>query len=469
MKRLIVILTLFPILAFTESQQQIKIAEFQLPENTIISLIQQNSQIRHFSKEELNNNQDLTHYLLSKALLENNVSVINNLLRIYQYFPNKDPILIIYSKAKIAFLNKDYQSAIKYYREILAQNPNLNPVRVELAIALFHDQQYKLAEEQFYKALNEPNLPKLVNQKIKTYLDAIKYKNEWKFNFSTYYLNENNVNSVSKNRNIESTGYVKNDDMLPKKAHGIAINANITKDLNLFRKHYLAFENSLFRKSYWDNHDYDDMTNRSSLGYRYKITNSTISLLPFYEKRWYGNKSYYWANGARLEFSHWLNNNWQISNALEWKKSRYFETLSLNGHTKLISSSLAWIRTPQQVFYIGGDFNQEVTPVKQYSSDTQSIRFGWGQEWNKGMSSSINLALTKRKYKDLAKLGGLIPLGKIREDNIYHLNLTLWKRDWYWLGITPKLQLHYLKQKSNLPTMFSYTDKTVRIIFEKSF
>ena len=63
----------------------------------------------------------------------------------------------------------------------------------------------------------------------------------------------------------------------------------------------------------------------------------------------------------------------------------------------------------------------------------------------------------------------MIPLGKIRKDKNYNLNLTLWKRDWHLFGITPKIQLNYFKRRSNLATLFSYTDKNIRIIFEKTF
>ncbi|OOF47348.1 surface lipoprotein assembly modifier [Rodentibacter trehalosifermentans] len=79
---------------------------------------------------------------------------------------------------------------------------------------------------------------------------------------------------------------------MPQTAHGIAYSLSLGKDFNLGNRYYLAFENELFGKSYWDNHDYDDIYNRTSLGVRYKTAQSTLSLLPFYEKRWYGGESY---------------------------------------------------------------------------------------------------------------------------------------------------------------------------------
>lgn len=459
MKKYILPLGLLPLFAFAEPKQQINSATIQPIEN----------HADYITENELKKDISLTHQLLAKALLSKNVVLIESLLSIYQTFPNVDTILILFTKAKIAFLQQNYPKSIAYYREILAQNPQLNPVRIELAIALFYDKQNIAAEEQFLKAKREDNLPKLVTEKIDTYLEAIKKRDEWNIDASISYIRDTNVNSVSENQHIENTGYIKNSDMLPKTAHGYAFNVSINKDFNLFNRHYLAAENDAYGKIYWDNHEYDDLTNRILLGYKYKTASSTFALLPFYEKRWYGNESYNWSNGIRADLIHWLTPHWQASFAAEQFKSRFFNIFALNGNTILISATFVWARTPQQFFYIGADFNQEKTQVKQYSSDTKALRLGWGQEWNKGISSRLSFSINTRDYKDLAILGGMIPLGKIRKDKNYNLNLTLWKRDWHLFGITPKIQLNYFKRKSNLPTLFSYNDKNVRIIFEKTF
>ena len=83
---------------------------------------------------------------------------------------------------------------------------------------------------------------------------------------------------------------------------------------------------SFFGKSYWDNHEYDDLSNRTFIGYAYKTAKQTFRLKPFYEKRWYGGESYRRGNGVRLELTHWLNPNWQIALAGEFAKQRYFDS-----------------------------------------------------------------------------------------------------------------------------------------------
>ncbi|OOF56017.1 surface lipoprotein assembly modifier [Rodentibacter myodis] len=453
---------------FSEPQQNIKVAEPEKAE-PVVSIQGQNNQPIHFSEAELKANPVLTQQLLSQAIYSREPQLIEKLLAIYQNFPENDRTLVQFAQGKYAFLTEDFSGAINAYRQILAERAELNPVRIELAIALFHDRQNAAAEDQFQKALSDNTTPPEVRHLISQYLNALQQRDEWNISASAYYVRDTNVNNTSDSRDIEQTGYVKNDDMLPQTAHGIAYSLGISKDFNLGGRYYFALDNDLFGKSYWDNHEYDDLFNRTSLGLRYKTAQSTLSLLPFYEKRWYGNNSYQWANGARLEFSHWLNPNWQLSTATEFSKQRYFDSDSQNGNTKLVSATLVWARTPQQFFYLGGDFNRETTKVKQYGSDTKSLRFGWGQEWGKGISSRLGFGISQRHYKDRAVLGRLLDLGKVRKDRIYNVTFTLWKRDWHVLGITPKLQFSYRKQKSNIPTIYSYDRKNVNLIFEKTF
>lgn len=407
--------------------------------------------------------------LLNQALYARQFDLVKQLLPLYRRFVNEYDMLYSFAQGAIAQSEQNYTSAINYYRQILAEKPNLNPVRIELAKALFLDKQDNNAREQFNKARTAPDVPPVIVQLIDDYLQALTERDSWQSSISVYYLNERNVNNTSSARNIENTGFVKGDDMLPKSAHGIAYNINIERDFNIINAHYLHVETELNGKSYWDNHQYDDVYNRSYLGYRYKTANKTLSILPFYERRWYGNHRYNWGNGIRAEYQHWITPNWQLSSALEWAKQHYFESRSQNGTNQLISTTLLWLRNPKQYFYLGADFNRERTQVKQYGSDIKGIRLGWGQEWKYGISSRLNGSISKRHFKDSATLGGILPLGKTRQDMIYSTSFSLWKRDWHILGITPKLSFLWKKQDSNLDSLYSYSEKQVRLIFEKNF
>lgn len=435
----------------------------------MLPMLDKRSEIR-LDLQKIAQNPSSVRQLLSQAIYSRNQEMIEKLLKIYRTFPTRDLILEQFALGKIAALNADFATAIRHYRDILAQQPTLNPVRIELAIAFFQAQQLDNAKAQFEQAQRVAQLPPPVAQLIAAYLAEIEQRNGWQLDFSAHYVRDSNVNNTSNAAEIEQTGYVKNKNMLPQTAHGVAFNAGLARDFNLVGSHYLAFNTQINGEIYWDNHYYDDVTGRTYLGYAYKTAGQSFRLLPFYERRFMGNNSYRWSNGVRGEISHKFSPHWQLATAAEYGKIRYFDNEAMNGDNKLLSATLVWARNPQQFFTLGTDFIRERTQIKQYNSDTKSLRFGWGQEWQiGGISSRLNLSLSERGYKDVAKLGGFLNLGKVRKDKVYSTTLTLWKRDWHWLGITPKLQFSYRKHDSNLPTLYSYKDKQVNIVFENRF
>ena len=411
---------------------------------------------------------------LSENLYQLSADELHTLINAYQRLPQHNQRFLLFAKGRMAFLQQDYAMASTLYRTVLAENPTLNPVRIELAVTLFQQKQDNAARLQFEKAKSEPALPESARHLIEEYLAALKARQTWQIDLSFHYLRDKNVNNAAEAEHIalsERATLMKSEKMRPQSAHGLAYHLSLSRDFNLVDSHYLLVSNKLWGKNYWDNHEYDDISHRTLVGYAYKTAMQTLKIRSFYEPRWYGNHRYRWNNGIALDYDYWLNPNLQLSHAIEIAKQHYFSDDVLNGHLKLFSSTLIWQPYAQQFFYVGGDVVVERTAVKQYASDSKGVRLGWGQEWEWGISSQIGLSVTKREYKDIAKLGNLdiFSFGKNREDKIYSATILLWKRDWHFLGLTPKLQFSWKKQESNIPQMYSYHRKNINLIFEKTF
>lgn len=406
---------------------------------------------------------------LKQAIYQQKFEAIQTLLKAYQQQENADPVVIAYAKAKSAFIQQDYQTTISIYRQIISQNPELNSIRMELAIALFADRQDNAAKLQFDKVRSVSGLPESAYQKIQAYLEAIHQRNEWQFNINFTYLKTDNVANVARDSNIENTGFIKNNNMMPQKANGVGFNAELGKDFNIRGSHYLSINNEIVGKIYWDNHRFDDISNRILLGYAYKKSDKTLRIQPFYDKRWFGNRSFHWSNGVQLSYDVALSNQWKNQTQLSFEKRLFFDENLQAGNIKTLSNTLLWMPNPRQLFYLGGAISTERTREKQYGSTSKNVRFGWLQEYQWGISTQLSFSFTNRKFHDEAMLAGIIPLNKTRRDKIYHLNAKLWKRDWHLWGVTPKFHLTWKKQQSNLATLYSYTDKQITLLFEKSF
>lgn len=391
-----------------------------------------------YSITQLKQNQELTEKLLSDMLGIDRMDLVERLLPIYQQFPEQNPRLVNYAKIKQARM-------------------------------LFLGYQNNKARKAFQTLQTEDNLNDEERSIIQNYLQAIENRENWQFSLGGNYLQTKNVNNTSNERHIENTGFIKNDDMLPQSAHGFAYYFDMQKIWNLTGSHYLYFANNLYGKNYWDNHDYDEITNRAYFGYQYQNAKYKLALKPFYERQWLGGHRYNWANGARAEYNLNLSKNWQISTALEFSQPRYFMQPDRNGTIKLASTTIIWQPTENSYYYFGTDFIRENTRTKQYSNDMKALRLGWIQNWSYSIASQINGSIAWKKYKDLASLGGILPLDKIRSDKIYSLNLTLWKQNWQYLGFIPKVQFRWKKQDSNIPSMFSHSEKYVQMLVEKDF
>ena len=305
--------------------------------------------------QDLKNDIELTETLLNQAILVHRWDLVERILVIYQDFDNKDMILIKFAEAGLAKNSNDIKKTISLYREIIAVRPDLTPVRLELAIALFEDRQDEAAHEQFNRVLSDTP-PEDIKKYANLYINALNKRDSWSISLGLNYLDEDNIGNISNEREIENTGFIKGDSMMPTSGKGIGIYFGAQRDFNLKNNHYLRLENSLFSKSYWDNHDYDDLINRFSIGYVNKSNQQTIALLPFYEKRWYGGKQYKDDKGLRLEYDYWFNPNFRSVSALEYSKQSYKDYKQLDGHNKLFSTTLFWITKPEQFFFTGIDF-----------------------------------------------------------------------------------------------------------------
>lgn len=379
-----------------------------------------------------------THKLLVDMLKIERWDLVERLLAIYQEQPQADRNLVNYAKIRLA-----QQSFFNY--------------------------ENRTAQKAFQVLQTQTDLNDDARNAVEQHLVALKERESWQFSARVNYLYDKNVNKTSSDRRIENTGFVKGDGMLPQKAHGFGYGLDIEKNWNLSGSHNLHFANETSGKSYWDNNDYDELNNRTYLGYAYQNARFRWALKPFYERQWVGDHRYSWANGVRMEYRQPFAKKWQFSTAWEFSQPRYFNRQERNGTVKLASATLVYQHSSKGYLYLGTDFIREQTREKQYSNDLKSLRAGWKQTWGYEISTLLNGSISLRQYKDFASLGGILPLNTIRRDKIYTANLTLWKNNWHWYGFTPKIQVRWKRQNSNIPSMFSYSEKYTQMVIEKDF
>ena len=460
-------LTLFiPLAVNATPELEIKSAEPTLPTQAVIfSENSANSEEITLTKE-LISKPELTRQMLNRAIDSRQFHLLPELVRIYQQTPNPDLILIDYANGIILASQGDYKTAIDLYRGIIAKHPNFQPVRFRLAQMLFEDRQNEAALAQFRK-LQADGLPPQIANGVEQYIATIQKRSDWSFDFGINYLHESNVNNASSSPYVwvGNVPFKKTEESLPQSANGLSYHLNLAKNWNVSGSHYLHFENQFSGKSYWDNHQFDDQQNRSSLGYQYQNAQSRLAFLPYYEMRWYGNHRYNHGYGVRVEAEHWLTSQWQLSTAGEMGKLKHRGENQLADSTTLFgSATLLYAFNAKSYLYGGVDVLRDRTLERSLASKRYTGRIGWGQEWWGGISSRIQLSYGKREFDQAHRI-----FNQIRQDRELGLNVTLWHRNLHFWGITPKISYQYQRVNSNLADLYSYKRNRVYLSFEKSF
>ncbi|MBO3275978.1 porin family protein [Pseudomonas schmalbachii] len=458
----------FPLLAFGVTPENTPIsASIDIhPEDHRAEEVPKPATNQIVTNAELKNDPALAARFLNQAVEDGQWEVIRNILPIYRSSPQHDPILLAYAEGVLARHDGDYEKAIALYRTALSARPELTRMRLDLARMLFENRQYDAARFQFEKARAE-HLPDAVLANVQSYLDAIDHADTWGGSIDLSYLNDDNINNASSSKYIDigESRFVRNANAYPQKGHGLYYNGSLQRDFPLADHHSLRIQEQLTGKSYWDNHDYDDIITRSYLGYSYSNARQRFSLLPFYENRWYGTEPYSSGGGLRTEYSHRLSSNWQSSSALEYQRLHYDNTRYsyLDGHNLLFSTTLGYAFSSRLALYAGVDFGEQHT---RYDSETNRLaggRLGFEAELPFGFSTSLLVGALTRKY-----VGESDIFSTRRRDLEENYLVSLWHRDLYFWGVMPKLNLSYRKVDSNID-FYSYDQQRVFLSMTRAF
>ena len=446
-------------------EEHLKLASPQLPQNDVVETSTSKEHTLSITKEELAKRPDLIIRGLIPALLQSHAEAVALLLPLYKNLPQQDPFLVAWGEAMMATHQGNYASAVQQYRELFAKHPEVLPLRYQLAHALFLNNDNEAAKDQFQKLRAEVN-DASSQQMIDQYLTAINQRDQWKINGGISFLNESNINNAPKagTKIGNWTAWEKES------ARGFSYFGNAEKKWSLPHNYFTKLSLEGSGKYYWDNKKYNEFNARVGVGLGYQTARFELSLMPFTEKRWYaggssgGNamKQYSKNSGARLDLSNRLNEKWQISTALEYGEQRYATRKHLNGNNYLWSNTLLFLPYSGQYWYIGADYNRENTRDRDNAYQRKNVRLGWVQEWPLGISSRLSVAYARRAYKGEDLLG-------IRQKNKeYQTNVTLWHRNVYFWGITPKITWSYQKNDSNHP-FYRYDKNRIYLEMSKTF
>lgn len=426
------------------------------------------TQAQKMTSEELAQQPALLHHAMRSAVVQGDGKAIEILLPIYQQMATQDrpqdyDFTLKLAQATHAKNTNDFSSAIKWYREVIAEQPNLAFARLALAQALFADQQDEAAHDQFVRLRSEKDIPEPVLHITQQYLDALEKRSSWNISGGVSYVRDGNINNATQNTVVvDNKGRRWN---LPAKesAQGLSYYASAERDWQIKNNFYWNTAANVNGKFYWDNHRYDDLLAKVQTGAVYKNAQREIGILPYFSRRWYGTDKYSRETGVRAEWSEWLGNRNKLFAAIETGREKYDRRRYLNSRSTTLSASWLFLERASRYWIVGADYSHNRN--KQDASEgykRKGIRLSWTQEWPWGISSSLGVSAAKRDYQSEGFLG------EIRHDKEYAANLSLWHRSFHFKGITPRLVAVWQKNKSNY-VPYNYQKTNAYIQLNKAF
>lgn len=450
-----------------EPEQQFNLTKIPNKPQSPLSIEKPTTQeMPNISSDELLSKPELLEHALYSSVVLNNIPAVDKLLPLYKTLPNatKDSasiLLIQMSEALLAKNSGDLKQAISLYRSVLASHPEMFDIRLLLTEVLIADQQDEAAKDQLLRLRSEQQLSNHEHSVINNYLNILNKRSSWNLNGGISYSYDPNINNAPDKRSVDMNGGKWTFNQ-PESAHGISYFAEAKRDWNLKDNYYLSFSGDVYGKSYWTNHDYDDLIIQSNLGIKYKNARSELSFLPYYQKRWSGNEPYTYETGIGGEWSHWLTPKHQLLTAFSIGKETYNNNYKASGKTANASATWLFVNNARQYWTLGTDYAHKDAKDRSHAYYRSGIRASWTQEWQKGISTSLGIDVAKRHYQDKDIFGIQ------RQDNEYATRLSIWHRNIHFWGITPRLTMTYRTTDGNHPA-YNYSKSGAIVQFNKRF
>lgn len=387
---------------------------------------------------------DFINYLVNN----NSEGVKNTLQYCDRCLQNIDPLFLEWASAILERQKKNYSESIRHYRKIISARPDWYSARLQLATVLYLNKDFLSAEEQLRKLRSDP-LPQEAASLIDRFIARIQKTDHWSFRGGFTYLNEKNINNVPPSG--RTIGRWKPGK--PQSGKGLMYWSEAEKTLSLPDNLFGITRLTVSGKTYWNNHAYDELSVSTGVGLGYRNVNTLIQLIPFYEKSYYGGgrmsnnglQPYSDTTGIIAEAQLQLSPQWRLYSDFKSGKNEYKKRTYLDGYSYSLNENLIYFPDSRQYISAGFGYSIVSAAAKDNSFDKAVLRTGWMYEWNGGVSTLLQASYGYKSYR----AGDFWGIKQINQE--YSTSATVWHRDIYFLGITPKITWNYQRTDSNHP------------------
>ena len=128
----------------------------------------------------------------------------------------------------IALARSNWEVAIARFRAMLARNPELPRVRLDLALAFFQAGQDTSAVYHFRQALGDKDLPPAARARALALLEKIRRRKSWSISAGVALAPDSNINAATSARFVELFGFPAQLSEDARQTSGVGLSADIS-------------------------------------------------------------------------------------------------------------------------------------------------------------------------------------------------------------------------------------------------
>ncbi|WP_245653402.1 surface lipoprotein assembly modifier [Sphingomonas pituitosa] len=396
-------------------------------------------------------------------------------LKAYLALPERDRMLVFYAEGALARQARDLASAERYYRALLALQPDFLPGLLELARVLFENRKDGAAFAEFRQAQamleSQGDKAAGIRHTVDTFVKVLRRRSAWQGSLAI-------GPGYSSNLNQSSASYaclLKGDDgtcLIDRKvpdaiqAAGINFEGTLSRRVPIGGNGGIAGRALLYGDIYPGNSSYSQATLSTQIGYDHQSARGSFALAPSFDIGSLGSATLYTAWGVRGEALVNANDH----TALRIELSRKILDYRLPAYRNFDGAQTevyltGWHGVSRGLSLFGGpDFVDKTASNAANAYRQLGFRFGMNKSFGKAVGLLVFTSLRWRDYRAYSEL--LEAKRHDREQNIVAIVKLPVLR---FAGLTPNILVQHNRVESNVDWLYSYKRTTAALRLEYAF